>query len=157
MNKLDPQIKLVWSVSYLFKGIFLSIAVFIFEVLTMKSNFGLGFIPFGWTSGLVFILSVIASIAIPPFKYKYWNFEVRQEELYLERGIIIRVKTIAPFRRVQHLDVVQTIFDRILGLAKLLVYTAGTRGADIIIPGLPLEYAEALRDKLKNYSVEDAV
>lgn len=157
MNKLDPQIKLVWSMSYFFRGIFLSIAVLTFDILTMRSDFGLWFIPFGWTAGLIFILTVIVSLVVPPLKYKYWSFEVRPEELYLERGILVRVKTIAPFRRVQHLDVEQSVFDRLLGLAKLLVYTAGTRGADITIPGLPLEFAEILRDKLKNFSVEDAV
>ena len=41
--------------------------------------------------------------------------------------------------------------------AVLAFFVAGTRGADIVIPGLPLYYAEALRDRLKNYSPEDAV
>jgi membrane protein YdbS with pleckstrin-like domain len=36
------------------------------------------------------------------------------------------------------------------GLAKLIIYTAGSRGADILIPGLPLEYAEDMRDSLKD-------
>jgi len=42
-------------------------------------------------------------------------------------------------------------------LGKLVIYTAGTRGADVVIPGLPIEYAEDLRDKLKNATIEDAV
>ena len=44
-----------------------------------------------------------------------------------------------------------------MDLATLVVYTAGTRGADITIPGLPKDYAEALRDQLKNITGEDAV
>ncbi|MBE2188707.1 MAG: hypothetical protein IAE98_04495, partial [Candidatus Kapabacteria bacterium] len=34
---------------------------------------------------------------------------------------------------------------------------AGTRGADVTIPGLPIEYAEQLRDRLKNVTPEDEV
>ena len=97
------------------------------------------------------------SIVYPVLKYKYWKFDVRVDELYIERGILTRIKTIAPFRRLQHLDVEQSVFERMMGLGKLVVYTAGTRGADIVIPGLPIEYAEALRDQLKNIESEDAV
>lgn len=157
MNKLDPQIKLIWSVSYFGRGFFLSIAALVFELLTMRSDFGIWFMPFGWTSAIIFALTIIFALSVPPLKYKYWGFEVRTNELFIQRGILIRIKTIAPYRRLQHLDVEQGVFERMLGLAKLVVYTAGTRGADIVIPGLPLEYAEALRDQLKNYSPEDAV
>jgi hypothetical protein len=41
------------------------------------------------------------------------------------------------------------------GLARLVIYTAGSRGADIIIPGLEVEFADQLRDVLKNVQNED--
>lgn len=94
---------------------------------------------------------------MPWLSYKYWAFEVRDDELYLERGVLTRVKTTAPYVRVQHLDVEQSVLERLFHLGKLVVYTAGTRGADLVIPGLPIEYAEQLRDHLKNITADDAV
>jgi hypothetical protein len=43
------------------------------------------------------------------------------------------------------------------GLSSLVVYTAGTKGADLVIPGLPHYYAQELQNKLKEYTIEDAV
>ena len=94
---------------------------------------------------------------VPALRYRFWRFEVRDEELYVERGVINRIRTIAPKVRIQHIDVSQNLFENLFGLGKLIIYTAGTRGADIVIPGLIYEYAEDLRDTLKNFSTEDAV
>ena len=87
--------------------------------------------------------------------------EVEIKEVVLkiksELGIFTRIHTTAPFSRVQHIDVVQSILDRSFGLGKLVIYTAGTKGADLLIPGLPIQYAEYLRDYLKSYTQEDVV
>jgi hypothetical protein len=104
-----------------------------------------------------FVIGIILTIAVPLLRYKFWRFEVREDEIYIERGILTRIKTTAPYRRIQHIDVQQSILERIAHLGKLVIYTAGTRGADVVIPGLPIEYAEDLRDKLKNATIEDAV
>jgi hypothetical protein len=108
-------------------------------------------------TGSVFLIGVLSIFIYPSLAYKYWKFEVRDEEIYIERGILTRVYTTTPYSRVQHLDVEQSLMDRWLGLGKLVIYTAGTKGADVLIPGLPIDYAEDLRDKLKNYTSEDAV
>lgn len=156
MNQLDPSVKTVWSLqlllrSVLFAGIFLAV-----ELLFIKPNLNwpifTGLIP-----AALFVLGVIFAIVFPILHYKYWAFEIRSDELYIVRGVITRVKTTAPFVRIQHIDVEQNVFERMTGLAKLIVYTAGSRGADLVVPGLPLEYAEALRDRLKNITAEDAV
>jgi membrane protein YdbS with pleckstrin-like domain len=94
---------------------------------------------------------------LPSIRYKRWKFDVRPQELYLERGIFTFIRTTAPYVRIQHLDVRQSILERYYNLATLVVYTAGTRGADIIIPGLPVDYAYQLRDSLNQYTKEDEV
>src|SRR5690606_22586633 len=108
-------------------------------------------------SSIMFVIGIILTISLPLLRYRYWKFEVRDDEIYLERGVFTRIKTTAPYRRIQHLDVQQSMLERMVQLGKLVIYTAGTRGADVILPGLPIEYAEELRDRLKNVSIEDAV
>ncbi len=153
MYTLDPHVKAIWSITGLIRTILVSIGIFTAEIIFPK----LIPLPVGILAGLVFVLGVIYSIVYPALKYRYWRFDVKENELYVERGVFTRIRTVAPFVRLQHLDVEQNIIERMMHLAKLVVYTAGTRGADIIIPGLPLEYAEQLRDQLKNFSPEDAV
>lgn len=94
---------------------------------------------------------------MPILNYKYWSFEIKDDEISIERGILIRRNTSVPVVRLQHMDVNQGIFDRMFGLSRLILFTAGTKRADLRIPGLPVEYAEAVRDRLKTKIVEDVV
>jgi len=157
MYKLDPSVKIQWSISLFIRTLFFSGLFLVADLLFIRKLFPDFFLPMGVLPGIVFLLGLILTFLLPPLQYKYWSFEIREDELFLVRGILTRVKTTAPFKRIQHLDVVQSITDRMLDLGKLVIYTAGTRGADLIIPGLPIEYAEDLRDTLKNVTVEDAV
>ena len=56
--------------------------------------------------------------------------------------------SVIPHRRIQHVDTRRDLLERWLGLARVVVYTAGIRGAQVTIPGLPADEAEALRDQL---------
>ncbi len=156
MNRLDPSVKTIWALGILVKMFFFASIFFLIELIFIKPNLNYE-IPSGMTSLAIFFFSFILAIIYPLLKYKFWFYEIRQEEIFLRRGIITRITTIAPFNRVQHIDVQQNIFERMMNLARLVIYTAGTRGADLVIPGLPLEYAEMLRDQLKNYTTEDAL
>jgi membrane protein YdbS with pleckstrin-like domain len=157
MNQLSPQVKMLWSLSYLFRTILFSVMIFIGELLFLEPVTDFLGLPFAFLSLIILFIGVILSIIWPILRYNRWAFDVRENELFIQRGVITHVKTVAPFTRIQHLDVAQNPFERMLDLATLVIYTAGTRGADVTIPGLPKEYAEALRDQLKNITGEDAV
>ena len=49
------------------------------------------------------------------------------------------------------------MLDRMYGLSKVVIHTAGTRGDELTIPGLPLHYAEEVRDFLRKFIKEDVV
>lgn len=153
--QLNPDVKYIWILSYIIRFFFFSL--FLFFVDMWLSETEKWFFPFGLLNLLLFIFAIIFISIFPYFKYKYWFFELREEELYLERGVFTKVKTTAPYCRIQHIDISQSISERFLNLSKLVVYTAGTRGADLVIPGLPLYYAEEIKEQLKEYTIEDAV
>ncbi|MFW5948277.1 MAG: PH domain-containing protein, partial [Halolamina sp.] len=44
--------------------------------------------------------------------------------------------------------------ERLLGLSTLVVYTAGSRGADVTIPGLTPEHASTLQQRLERLTIE---
>lgn len=107
----------------------------------------------GWAKALVAAF-VAAGVAYMILRYRSWRFEVMDDALYLERGVFNQVKTIVPLVRIQHVDSRRTPKERIMGLASVVVYTAGSQGSDARIPGLKPEHAERLQDELKQHSIE---
>ena len=86
--------------------------------------------------------------------HRTWRYEVQADALYLERGVLKRTETAVPFVRVQHVDTERGPIERLLGLSSVVVYTAGSRGADVSVPGLTPQDADALHDSLRRLAVE---
>jgi membrane protein YdbS with pleckstrin-like domain len=105
------------------------------------------------------ILLVGGTLAV--LRYRAWGYEVRDDGIYLERGVFTRVRTVVPFVRIQHVDSSRSPVERLVGLATTVVYTAGSRGADVTVPGLTPVRADDLRERLKRLAIrsegEDAV
>jgi membrane protein YdbS with pleckstrin-like domain len=159
MNPLSPLVKTIWTVHFLVATVVLALSLFLVEAyLRARDHLPWIFasIPPFTVTVVCTILGIIASIIVPQLRYYYWRFDVREHEIHIVRGILTRRHTVAPIARVQHLDVAQGVIERIVGIGSLVLYTAGTRGADVVIPGLPIEYAEALRDYLKSLLRDDA-
>lgn len=83
-------------------------------------------------------------------RYRIWGFVVRDDSIYLRRGVIVRVQTVVPYARIQHVDTSRSPFERLVGLASSVIYTAGSRGADVRIPGLQPGRARELQERLKD-------
>lgn len=156
MMQLNPDVKIVWMISYGLRTIFFCIISFLIDFFFLSDISGWP-LSFGILTLLVFILGLILTFTLPPLRYKYWKFQLKEEELYLERGVLTKIYTTAPYCRVQHIDIAQGVIERMFNLSRLVIFTAGTRGADLVIPGLPHYYAQQLRDQLKEYTIEDAV
>jgi len=87
-------------------------------------------------------------------RFERWRYEVQADALYLERGVVTEIETAVPFVRVQHVDTQRGPIARLLGIASVVVYTAGSRGADVTIPGLTPDRADALRNRLRELAIE---
>lgn len=109
----------------------------------------------------MFIAVATLGVAISSLRYRIWRFEVRDDALYLRRGVFTQVRTVVPFVRIQHVDTRRSPVERSTGLASTVVYTAGSRGADVSVPGLAREQANELRERLRTLAIqsegEDAV
>ncbi len=84
----------------------------------------------------------------PRLRYRYWRWQVEPDRVLIERGVLWRSRSLIPRVRIQHVDTRSSPLQRWLGLSSLIIYTAGTRGADAEIPGLAAADAEALREEL---------
>ena len=82
---------------------------------------------------------------IPTIKWKRWRYEVREQEIELQRGIFIVKRTLVPMVRVQHVDTVQGPILKKYELATITISTAATVHE---IPALDVEEADELRNSI---------
>ncbi|WP_076982748.1 PH domain-containing protein [Natronomonas moolapensis] len=150
---LEPAIQGVWVIQSAISAAVLGIiAAVIFSVVS----------PGGaWVGAVVFVVTAALGIVFSLLKYRIWMYQVRDDSLYLKRGVLTRVNTVAPYVRIQHVDTRRGPVERAFGLATTVVYTAGSRGADVSIPGLTPERADDLQTRLKHLAIaaegDDAV
>ena len=81
-------------------------------------------------------------------RFQFTAYARTDASMYLRRGALWRLTRAVPLNRIQHVEVRQGLIERTLGLAHLTLYTAGSGGADLSIPGLKLATAEAMKASL---------
>lgn len=126
-------------------------AIFLFLIDLFEWPFWIALILI--TLGIIF--PVLDIFIFPTLRWRYWRYEVREEEMELERGMFIRSRTLVPMVRVQHVDTIQGPLLRRYKLASVVVYTAATSHE---IPALEVSEAEELRlyiSKLARVAEED--
>lgn len=106
-------------------------------------------LPAGLTSGVVALLALVILAWLPPRRARAWAYREGEDELDIRHGRLVRVRTLVPFARVQHIDVSEGPVERQFGLATLILHTAGTRAAAVSLLGLTREEAEKMRDRIR--------
>ncbi len=91
----------------------------------------------------------------PAIVHEHMSWSLDARGLDVRRGVLWREEIAVPSSRIQHTDVKQGPLERRLGLATLVVHTAGTRHAAVAVPGLAVEDARAIRDYLGRAVDED--
>jgi uncharacterized protein len=80
-------------------------------------------------------------------RFRSWAYQERDEDLIVERGVLIRRLSVVPYGRMQFVDVTAGPVDRIFRLATVKLHTAAA-ASDARIPGLEPREAARLRDRL---------
>lgn len=105
---------------------------------------------------ILFLLSAYVDIFLfPNLRWKHWRYEVREQEIEIQRGIFVIKRTLVPMVRVQHVDTEQGPILRKYNLATVTISTAATVHG---IPALDVEEAEEMRhaiSKLVRVAEED--
>jgi len=146
MERLHPRVRIVWAVSAVVSAVVVTVLGVGVSVVWAEA----GPLP-GVALGVAVL---VVGLVLLQFRYRVWRFEVRDQELYIRRGVFTRVTTLVPYVRVQHVDSRRGPVERLVGLGSVVVYTAGSRGSDVTIPGLTRERAEALQERLRDLAIE---
>lgn len=141
LERLNPRVRLVWIV-----GSAITATILAGIAGAVAWNFDHQYLEIG--AG-VFAVVLALGITHAILRYRIWGFIVRDDSLYLQRGVLIRVQTVVPYVRIQHVDTRRSPVERAVGLGSSVIYTAGSRGADVRIPGLKPDRARELQERLK--------
>ncbi|MGQ3413999.1 PH domain-containing protein [Natrinema sp. LN54] len=157
MERLTPRVRVVWIAlaivrAAIFGGLLVGAAIALTRTDFWDSA------PSNLVPAAVAIAVVLAvlRVLVAWRRYGVWRFELRDDDLYIERGVFTRVKTVAPYVRVQHVDSRRSPLERTTGLATVVVYTAGSRSSDVAIPGLTPARAEEVQESLRRLAIESA-
>ncbi|MDR0783417.1 MAG: PH domain-containing protein [Propionibacteriaceae bacterium] len=94
--------------------------------------------------GLVAIIAVTSLVSW--LYYQRYRWEITETDIHIYAGIIIKRQTHIPFQRVQAIEFRAGVVQRILGIVRLKIETAGgATNKAAIIPALKLAQAEILR------------
>ena len=101
----------------------------------------------------VVLVALVLALMVPLRRYNARGYDMGEDRLRVVRGLLFHRDTVVPFGRVQHLDVEQGPLERAFGIARLVLHTAGTHNASVVLPGLAharaVEMREAIRQHVK--------
>jgi uncharacterized protein len=95
----------------------------------------------------VVIAAALAALWFVRNRFRSWVYQERDEDLIVERGVMIHRLSVVPYGRMQFVDVSAGPIDRIFRLATVKLHTAAA-ASDARIPGLERDEAARLRDRL---------
>jgi membrane protein YdbS with pleckstrin-like domain len=145
-RRLDPKVRLLWSLVSLFWALALTVAASTWAVAAGVSL---------WLPAAVAAVTFPAAVLIPFLRYRRWRYEIRRRDLFLSKGALFHVVTLIPFDRIQFVESRQGPLDRLFRLTSVLVYTAAGQAGSI--PGLDPAEAESLREELSKVAGTQSV
>ena len=118
------------------------ILISILVVLKFKAN-----PPAPFYYALIGVLTFIFSLIIIEIEkgFPKRKFGIREKDILFQKGFFIFKETIVPYKRIQHVEISQTLVFKAFKLFTLKIYTAGSSSGDLSIKGLN----QANADKIK--------
>lgn len=139
-KRISEKALKVWRLSGALGTLFISVPAIVIIVLSFIFDWPL-WVPVA--SLIVALANAWFSVFVfPPLWWKRWRYEVREQEIEIQKGLFVVKRTLVPMVRVQHVDTSQGPILRKYKLATVMISTAATIHE---IPALEEEEAEALR------------
>lgn len=143
-EKLDPNAKRIWIIGDLISTIVFTVIVGGIAFLA-RWLFDLHWFWPVVITGAVLAIGLAWTFTTPPIRYNQWRFEIREDEVDLLHGIVVKTRQIVPMSRIQHVDTTRGPIQRRYGLASVVFYTAA---GSMMIPELSDARAATVRDQI---------
>jgi membrane protein YdbS with pleckstrin-like domain len=149
-ERLDPRAITLWRITG---------SLNMLPLLVGAGVAGAALTRFGGVSLLFGILPVLAVLILagvvvgmaPGLRWRRWRYEIRPDEVDLQRGIFWISRTLVPLARLQHVDTRQGPLQRRFGLSTVVFYTAAGPNQ---IPELSTPVAAEVRNRIAELTGE---
>lgn len=88
------------------------------------------------------------------WSYRWWSWAACDDSVEVTHGIFIRHVSVVPYHRIQQIDIDRDPFERMLGIATLVLRSAAAT-TDAKVPGIDLDQSDAFRRVLLARSGSD--
>lgn len=139
-----------WRISAIIYMIILWLLIIGLAVLTYVLDFSFLYTGIAGLMGILFTFLFV--YVVPRLRYRRWRYEIFEQEVYIQHGILIRTRTIIPMIRVQHVETEQGPILKKYRLATVMISTAATTHQ---IPALTDEDASGLQDRISTLARVD--
>ena len=141
---LDPRARTMWDVDGAIQSAIWS-AMLIAAAWTL-----IRFTPITdwWVylgAGVLIGINLIGTIVGPGWRYRFWRYEIRDDEVDLQYGWLVQKRQLVPMTRIQHVDTRRGPLQRRFGLSSVVFYTAA---GSMEIPALSQDVAASVRDRI---------
>jgi hypothetical protein len=143
---LHPRVVTLWRIAAAVWCAFLTAASVVATLIFEKSP---------WLALPVALAGMAWVVVVPPFQYRHFRYRISDVDLRIMHGWLWQSVSVVMHSRIQHVDTHQGPVERMLGLATVVAYTAGSVGARVAIPGLAASEADVLRERLAAVSGTD--
>ncbi|MFT6732702.1 MAG: putative membrane protein [Polaribacter sp.] len=98
---------------------------------------------------ILFAIAVSSLILLSSF-LQYWFFKYKQEgdKVLINDGVFNKNKRVISFERIQNINILQPIYFKYFGLVTLQIQTAGAKGNEADLAGIPESLANSLRNTI---------
>lgn len=142
---LQPRVKTLWRIGFLLQAILPSALAGVVSWLVWRDDM---LWPVIACAAAPWVLAALLAVRLPARRYAAWHYRLSDDALRLNRGVMVRIESVVPYTRIQHVDTEQGPIERALGLTRVIVHTASGSGSTLTIPGLSPEDAAQLREQL---------
>ncbi len=144
LTSIDPRMRYFFALSALILALAPLLPLLIW---IKKTGFGVWLVP------VYLALAAVLAYRYGKAAHARFGYGLVDDGLWLQTGVAWRKAIFVPRERIQHTEVSHGPLDRHLGLAKLVVHTAGIRATHLTVPGLTEAIANHLRDVLLHREV----
>lgn len=143
-ERLDPRAKALWRITGILN---------VLPLLAGACFAAVAMVRYGGASVFLAVLPAVAVVVLgcmvigvaPGLRWRMWRYEIRPDEVDLQRGILWIERTLVPLARIQHVDTRQGPLQRLYGLSTVVFHTAAGPNQ---IPELSTPVASEVRDRI---------
>lgn len=146
-NRVHPRVRIVWAI----KWVCIGVAAAVVGTVALSSGSDLETLLLA-----VAAASPVVGVVLALVRYRRFRYAVTDDGVYVRRGLLTVNETVVPPESIQQVDVDEPLLSRPFGLVAVRIYTAGTFGGRVALPGLDRETATDLADRLDRLARGDS-